>query len=397
MHVNTVRMRLRRLHIKNFLSLKEASIELNKLNVFIGPNASGKSNVLKALRLVRNHIDKDIPVLEEGGLNVIPFGDLVYCFDRYRDIEIEMEIEHEEGQASYHLKLSAEGYNEIIMRGNEILYECDGRHAGFKYITKDGKMVEVGSGILPIVSIFFREPEGRTELKRQLFFTPFLRSPPADIDEALYKVSMFLRKIGAFRLDPASIRFRSKITEEPLIKYDGSNLARYLLYLYLERRGDFQRVEEVIKSLVPEVEEVVPHIEADDVEIWVRSRNLSMPLKPDYISDGTLRLLAMATILNAGFSLVAVEEPENHVHPSLLEAVVDLARRSPSQVMFTTHSPHLLDHLKPEEVFVVGMVGPETRVKRLTETEEFEVVRRYLEEGGTLGEAWYSRFFGEVE
>jgi len=370
-------------------------MELNKLNVFIGPNASGKSNILKALRLVRNHIAKGIPVLEEREQDAIPFGDLVYCFDRYKDIEIGMEIEHERGQALYHLKLSAEGYSEAIMRGSEMLYyERDG--LPFSYKTKDGELREAVGGISRPISIFFRDTEGGTELKRQLFSAP-LQSLPTDADEALHKVSMFLRRIGVFRLDPAGIRFRSKIAEEPLIKYDGSNLARYLLYLYLERRGDFQRVEEVIKSLVPEVEEVVPHIEADEVEIWVRSRNLSMPLRSNYISDGTLRLLAIATILNAGFSLVAIEEPENHVHPSLLEAVVDLARRSPSQVMFTTHSPYLLDHLKPEEVFVVGMVGPETRVKRLTETEEFEIVRRYLEEGGTLGEAWYSRFFGEVE
>jgi len=391
-------MRLRRLHIRNFLSLKEASIELNKLNVFIGPNASGKSNILRALRLIRNHIAEGIPVLEERGPDVIPFGDLVYCFDRYRDIGIGVEIEHEGGQASYYLKLSAEGYSEAIMRGREILYECNGSRPGFKYITKDGEMAEVlSNGILQTtMSIFFREPEGRTRLEKTLFYTP-LQFPPADADEALHKVSMFLRGISVFRLDPASMRFRSKITEEPLIKYDGSNLARYLLYLNLERRGDFQRVEEVIKSLVPEVEEVIPHIEADEVEIWVRSKNLFMPLRSNYISDGTLRLLAIATILNVGFSLVAVEEPENHVHPSLLEAVVDLARRSPSQVVFTTHSPYLLDYLKPEEVFVVGMVGPETRVKRLTETEEFDIVRRYLEEGGTLGEAWYSRFFGEVE
>ena len=75
----------------------------------------------------------------------------------------------------------------------------------------------------------------------------------------------------------------------------------------------------------------------------------------------------------------------------------DLARSSPSQVIFTTHSPYLLNHLKPEEVFLVGKIDSETRVRRLTEDEEFKVVKKYLEEGGTLGEAWYSRFFGGVK
>jgi len=42
----------------------------------------------------------------------------------------------------------------------------------------------------------------------------------------------------------------------------------------------------------------------------------------------------------------------------------------------------------------VAKVGAETRVRRLTDTADFEIVRRFLEEGGTLGEAWISRFFG---
>jgi len=77
--------------------------------------------------------------------------------------------------------------------------------------------------------------------------------------------------------------------------------------------------------------------------------------------------------------------------------LVDLARKSHSQVIFTTQSPYLLDHFNPEEVFIVGRIGRETRVRNLTEKSEIEDVRRYLEEGGTLGEAWYSRLFGDVE
>ena len=89
-----------------------------------------------------------------------------------------------------------------------------------------------------------------------------------------------------------------------------------------------------------------------------------------------------------------IEEPENSIHPRLLETIVDLARKAPCQVIITTHSPYLLDHVKPEEVFVVEKPGLETTVKKLAKTKEVEAVKRLLVEGGTLGEAWYSGLIG---
>ena len=145
---------------------------------------------------------------------------------------------------------------------------------------------------------------------------------------------------------------------------------------------------------MPEVEELIPHLEGADVEIWIKVKGIKEPLRPPNISDGTLRLLAYTTVLYSGFSLVFFEEPENSIHPHLLETIVDLARKAPCQVAISTHSPYLLDHVRPEEVYVVEKVGIETIVKRLSRTSEVEAVRRFLEEGGTLGEAWYSGMMG---
>ncbi|MCL7383385.1 MAG: ATP-binding protein [Thaumarchaeota archaeon] len=103
----------------------------------------------------------------------------------------------------------------------------------------------------------------------------------------------------------------------------------------------------------------------------------------------------MISVLHGGFSLVVLEEPENCIHLYLLETLMDLVRNSPSQVVITTHSPYLLDHVKPEEVFLVEKEGLETKVKMLSTTEEMNRVKLFLEEGGILGEAWYSGIIGE--
>lgn len=139
---------------------------------------------------------------------------------------------------------------------------------------------------------------------------------------------------------------------------------------------------------------MIPHIEETDVEIWIKIKGLEEPLKPHNISDGTLRFLAIISALYGGSSLVVLEEPENCVHPYLLETLMDLARDSPSQVIITTHSPYLLDHVKPEEVYLVRREGLETKVEKLSTISEMEYAKRFLEEGGTLGEAWYSGIIG---
>jgi len=321
----------------------------------------------------------------------------------YKTIEVKAVVDYEGREVSYELKLSMDGYEEAIEEDGETLYECYARlgeaRGRFRYKTSHGVLetISIPFTTAPIVTIAVRDIEGRPEKRRAYYPRSPLSSPPGDVDTVIRVVIEFLRGIGVFRFDPTAMRFSSRVAEEPVVEYSGANLARFLLYLYLERRRDFIRVEDTVRAFVPEVDEVIPHIEGDSVELWARLRDLPLPLRPDYVSDGTLRLLAIASTLGAGFSLVAIEEPENHVHPHLLEALVDLARSSPSQVVFTTHSPHLLDYVEPSEVLVVGRVGLETRIRRLTETREVEAVKRFLEEGGTLGEAWYAKLFGEVE
>lgn len=387
-----------RIRAYNFLSLRDVEVELSKLSVFVGPNASGKSNIIKALMLLGNHARRGCPVGVEGS-GPLPFTDLVHNYDNYSSIDLRVEIPHNSDVVAYDIKVRADGYEEKVSMRDGVTY----RNTGYgpdrplpRYVTNAGEEKSASGVILSVmVDLRYPGPPETAERRTVTLYESVLKGPPPDAHESIHIVSRALRGLRAFRLDPTYLRFASSITEAPDVGYRGEGLARFLLYLYLERRRDFERVEEVVRSLVPEVEEVVPHVEGTNVEVWLRSKGLRMPLRPGFVSDGTIRLVAIAALLYAGLPVVAIEEPENHVHPYLLEALVDLARRSPSQVIFTTHSPYLLDYLKPEEVYVVGKVGAETRVKSLVETEDVEAVRKFLEEGGTLGEAWFSRVFGE--
>jgi Fe-S cluster assembly ATPase SufC len=367
---------IRRVCARNFLSLRDVCIDLGKLNILIGPNASGKSNIATVFRLIQSVSLHGAPSLED-----YRFESIFYAMDVTKVVEVNVELEND---YRYKLELYGEGgyKEEVTSPKGEVIYEHDGKSGYFKYINVRN---EVGTGYLDLVRMNFKD--GSHNVYRSMLS---LKPIPHDASDDLKTIVRTLAGISTYKPYPYTLKARDKVEVEPRLFYDGRGLARFLLHLYLERRRDFQRVEEAIRSLVPEVEELIPHLERGEVELWVRVRSLDAPLRPENISDGTLRVLAIVTALYSGGSLVVLEEPENHVHPHLLEALVDMARGSPSQVVMTTHSTHILDYVEPEEVCLVYKEGLETKVKRLTKSSSIDEIRRFLEEGGTLGEAWYS-------
>ena len=100
---------LRRLRVENFLSLRNINISLTKLNVLIGPNASGKSNFAKLFQLLYNVASTGLPELQG-----YTFRDLVYCFDETLRISIELSFEVDGGEASYLLWIHRDGYEEEL-------------------------------------------------------------------------------------------------------------------------------------------------------------------------------------------------------------------------------------------------------------------------------------------
>lgn len=118
-------------------------------------------------------------------------------------------------------------------------------------------------------------------------------------------------------------------------------------------------------------------------------------LSPNQLSEGTFKTLALIFYLVSDrTSLLLVEEPEVCVHHGLLNSVLQLirsvARRK--QVLISTHSDYVLDHMKPEEVFIVHNDRKSgTGVKAVPEAlsaMQFGALKEYLNSTGSIGEYW---------
>lgn len=360
---------LRRVRAENFLSLRRVEVELGRLNVFIGKNASGKSNLVKLLRFASLLAVKQFISEAAKGIGYEDVGDIAYGRDPHARVSIALEAALDQ-EYRYTITFRADGVieSEELQAGGRVLFKReDGR---LEYLREDGSLARAHI----------------SDNQAALYVLKYSRD--ASPDAAGF--TGFLGSWAFYNFNPAAIRGSSPVGASEELDYDGGNLPQVLLTLLTTRRREFVRVEELLRAAVPGVEELLTPIRDGRVWIAVREEGFERPFGPEHLSDGTLRLLAFITALALPSPLVSFEEPENCVHPELLGSLVELMRLSGRQVIATTHSPSLLDHVRPEEVYLVVKVEGGTRVKRLSTVEDIDAVRRFLELGGSLGEAWQS-------
>jgi len=348
------------------------------LNVLIGPNASGKSNVVKALEFVSRFIREGINAIN----NLFRERDFASITFLGQGGNIKFELKFD--GAKYALQMSLGSLREEVYSNEKLIFRRDSlpEREQLSYLTTNNAWKSVSSyqhqTIVGKISI------------------PLLQIAKLDGCADLRNIVKVLSSIYTYSFDPEVIRSKSPIRAIPRLGRRGSNLARVVLHYYLENRALFNELEDVFKMLIPDVKEIVPVLREDYVWIAFREKYSDMLIDPEFLSDGSLRILALLVSLFDESSVVAYEEPENFVHPHLLESIVDIMKKFGKIVIITTHSPYLLDYVEPKDVILVTKINGETKLRRLVDTDEINVVKKYLEEGGTLGEAWFSGLMGEV-
>ena len=234
----------------------------------------------------------------------------------------------------------------------------------------------------------------------------------------LYALRTLLSSIQFLQVDPqASRRATDRLAPRRLLP-DASNLATVLARLMEETRSDkrpdglLSDVMADLSSLIPSVARLVVRDDPGDSEYsFALQLADSLSFSSRVISDGTLRLLALVTILNdpQHGGVLCWEEPENGVHEARIPALMELIRTAAGcidssegqtcfQILVNTHSPVVMSALRDCEVVasdVVSTLTPgtqsrtsRTRMRRgvstdpesgLTRAEVEEILRRYIE------------------
>lgn len=183
----------------------------------------------------------------------------------------------------------------------------------------------------------------------------------------------------------------------------GSNINNVAHYMYRENRKDFEKVLREIQSKLPGIEKIEPQ-KFDNGQMMLRfyEKGFKEPFYSQRMSDGTLKLFAYYLLLHEKNprQLVFIEEPENGLYHHYLASLAEEMKTNigsgfSKQLFVTTHSPFFVNALGPNDVWVLnkGTDGYST-IKRAS---EFDFVKELAEEGITIGDMWYSKYFENTE
>ena len=176
----------------------------------------------------------------------------------------------------------------------------------------------------------------------------------------------------------------------------GDNIAQVAQYLYKNHQERFKHVLDAMRRRVPGVTAVEAK-PTEDGRLVLRFQDGSFedPFIARYVSDGTIKMFAYLVLLHdpKPHPLLAVEEPEKQLYPSLLGELIeefrDYARRG-GQVFVSTHSPDFLTGADLEEIYWLEKTDGFAEARHASNS---ELLKDLIEAGDRPGELWRQRLF----
>jgi predicted ATPase len=361
---------LTRIHIENYKCLRDVTVDLAPFTVLIGPNDSGKSSLLDALRQLGNTTNLQVHQVFGGDKAL---ANLVWRRDSARTVVWEVSGSLPELEFVYSLRLAVDGTHPI-----ETLT------AGETPILPDNRGTLNSPPMMTILA---------------LVASGHVRTP----DDTIYRqVGAALNSSIEFRFDPSKMTVPSAPQANATLSSSGDNLAAFLDGLLTgPNRSAFSALERDLNRAIPTICGIALPAKsslpgAKSIEYVLASDGPEpVTIPASLASSGALILTAyLALAYSKTPDLLFIEEPENGLHPSRLQMVVDVLRKMTTgeiggrkrQVVITTHSPLLLNYVKPEEVRVfVQDPGSGTSVKAMKDIPDIDRLMKEF----ALGELWY--------
>lgn len=347
-------MKILNLKIQGYRSLKDVSWSPGDLNILIGPNGSGKSNLLRVLELIsvsaRGELGKYIQ--RAGGMDPLVWDGKAECIKFVIDTSpVEKDRDLETDSLTYEMEMGRVGKGSTYRINHELLgnyyrVRTGERNEPFKMLERNPQRAVVfdeneHSLIAPEESVI------EEESLLSLTSGPFTQNrfiPPFQKYMAEWSIYHDLH----VNMD-AAIRQPTVARHETRVEPDGQNLISVLHTLYTGDRNFKNDINMAMRAAFgDDFDELVFPPAADQrIQLRVRWKTLSREQSAADLSDGTLRFLFLLTVLASPnpAPLIAIDEPETGLHPSMLpivaEYAVDASERT--QVILTTHSPQFLD------------------------------------------------------
>jgi len=375
---------IEKIRLRNILSFgdKGEEITLEPLNIIIGQNASGKSNLIDVIKLLKSSTQEKgfaNEIAQGGGVN-----EWIWKGDGHKEI--------------------AEAIFDIEIKFDPLLSSWD------EFLSYEIDFWRGASNRLEILGEVIKNKEKKISLNRDEFLknnaspnrllsdetllsvlpktsiTGGLARPSIMLTETLSRIKVF-NDLNTGR--NSSIREAQNVDfPDDFLLENASNLSLILNDL-IHKGSIYETIVENLKKFNPKVRGYAVKLYSGSAQLYLREENLDESISAKRLSDGTLRYLCLLAILchPEPPPLICIEEPETGLHPDILPTIAELMKDAAqrTQLIVTTHSDILVSAFSdmPEAVMVCENDEDGTHFKRL----DADKLKVWLEEY-TLGEAW---------
>lgn len=322
--------------VKGYKSFKDITVYLNKINILIGSNGAGKSNLLSLFALLGNayggYLARSVAV--SGGVDKL--------FHHGRKVTDHISIEVKEGVNSYALDLM-ESDGSLIVENEKLGYSFTPGVWDYRNIANYK------------TETILKDYQG---MRREDY-----------IKEYMSQIKKFhFHDTG--RTSPFT--GESNIVNDSYYLYpQGSNLAAFLYGIMNNYPTVYKRIVRVIQSVAPFFNDffLMPN-ENDGIRLQWRDKFSDVIYGPNDLSDGTIRFIALVVLFMQPNlpKVIVIDEPELGLHPVAIEKLAGLIKSAANrgtQVIVATQNAELISNFEPEDILTVDQRDGESVVKRL--------------------------------
>ena len=356
--------KLRKVKISGYRSIKTLTLEMKPLNVLIGSNGAGKSNLISFFKLMNELMAGRLQthIGETGRATAnLHFGPKVTP-----QLEAELEFEVENGSDTYQMRLFHAAGDSLVFPDEKLSFH--------QATYPEPRVVSLGAG--------------HQESK--------IGDKAAEGEPTAKAIRHLLNRCRVYHFHDTSptarVRQYCYVGDNRWLMPDAANLAAILFALKQDDEIVYRRIVSTIRQVAPYFDdfELVPTgSNSKEIILNWRHKKSDLVFGPHQLSDGTLRVICLISLLlqpkdNLPY-LIVVDEPELGLHPYALNVVAALfqAASHHTQVLVSTQSSTFLDSFDSEDIVIVNREGEASEFER----PDVEKLDLWLEEY-SLGEAW---------
>ncbi len=390
-------MKIESIKVKNFKVFENAKVDdLPNMCVFLGANGSGKTTFFEIFGFLSDALkyNMSVAINKRGGFKE------VISRNKKGNIEFEIKFRNTEIDGSlsplitYQIEIGENNKKIVIVK--EILkYRRGNRGQPWHFLNFSN-----GQG----TAIKNEEEYGKKGVEEQREEQK-LDSPDILAIKGLgqfqkFKAISSFRKllegwyISNFQISSAQSILDTAISEH--LSRSGNNLAQVTKYIHDNYPDIFDTILLKLKERIPGIEKV-ESTETEDGRIILKFQDGSFkdPFIARYVSDGTIKMFAYLILLYdpSPHPLLAIEEPENYLHPNLLYELAEELRLysiKGGQVFISTHSPDFVNALKIQELF---WMKKENGYSKIMRAKDDSTVVELVKAGDLLGSLWKQNYF----